>query len=452
MPTLPETMIRLLAPFRPLFSRRVWGHVEVLLAGTILTPGCRTVTAALRVMGLGRSRQFQRYHRVLNRAVWSGRAVSRVLLGLLIQAFAPAGPVVLGVDETLERRRGAKIAAKGIYRDPVRSSRSHFVKASGLRWVCLMLLVPIPWAGRVWALPFLTALAPSERYDRERRRRHKPLTTWAGQLLLLVRRWLPRRALVVVADSTYACLELLDRCQRLARPITVVTRLRLDAALYAPAPPRRPGQIGRPRLKGQRLPTLAARVIDPRTRWRAVTVANWYGRGACRIEVASATAVWYHTGLPPVPLRWVLIRDPLGRFEPQALLCTDVTTTPDQILAWFVRRWPVEVTFQEARRHLGLETQRQWSEPAIRRTTPALLGLFSVVILLAHERMRHGAGRVRQAVWYPKDHATFADALALVRADLWAHLTIRPSSASADMVKVPRAILQRLTDTLCYAP
>ena len=200
MPTLPETMIRLLAPFRPLLSRRVWGHVEVLLAGTILTPGCRTVTAALRVMGLGRSRQFQRYHRVLNRAVWSGRAASRVLLGLLIQAFVPAGPVVLGVDETLERRRGAKIAAKGIYRDPVRSSRSHFVKASGLRWVCLMLLVPIPWAGRVWALPFLTALAPSERYDRERRRRHKPLTTWAGQLLLLVRRWLPRRALVVVAD------------------------------------------------------------------------------------------------------------------------------------------------------------------------------------------------------------------------------------------------------------
>jgi hypothetical protein len=444
-------MIRLLAPFRPLFSRRVWMHVEVLLAGTILTPGRRTVTAALRVMGLGQSRQFQRYHRVLSRAVWSGRAVSRVLLGLLLQAFVPTGPVVLGMDETLERRRGAKIAAKGIYRDPVRSSHSHFVKASALRWVCLMLLVPIPWAGRVWALPFLTALAPSERYNRDRGRRHKPLTTWAWQLLLLVRRWLPERGLVVVADSTYACLEFLARCQRLARPITVITRLRLDAALYDPAPSRRPGQIGRPRLKGRRLPPLAARVIDPRTRWRTVTVASWYGRASRQVEIAADTAVWYHTGLPPVPLRWVLIRDPLGRFEPQALLCTDVTATPDQILAWFVRRWQVEVTFEEARCHLGIETQRQWSEPAIRRTTPALLGLFSFVVLLAHERMRHGAGPVRQAGWYPKDHATFADALALGRADLWAHLTFRLSSAGVDTVKVPRAVLQHLTDTLCYA-
>src|SRR5215216_7445219 len=204
MPTLPETMIRLLAPFRPLFSRRVWGHVEVLLAGTILTPGCRTVTAALRVMGLGRSRQFQRYHRVLNRAVWSGRAVSRVLLGLLIQAFAPAGPVVLGVDETLERRRGAKIAAKGIYRDPVRSSRSHFVKASGLRWVCLMLLARIPWVDRVWALPFLTVLAPSERYYQGQDRRPQSLLDRARQMVRLVRRWLPTRELVVVGDSTYA--------------------------------------------------------------------------------------------------------------------------------------------------------------------------------------------------------------------------------------------------------
>src|SRR5215216_940107 len=450
MPTLPETMIRLLAPFRPLFSRRVWGHVEVLLAGTILTPGCRTVTAALRVMGLGRSRQFQRYHRVLNRAVWSGRAASRVLLGLLIQAFVPAGPVVLGVDETLERRRGAKIAAKGIYRDPVRSSRSHFVKASGLRWVCLMLLVPIPWAGRVWALPFLAALAPSERYDRERRRRHKPLTTWAGQLLLLVRRWLPRRALVVVADSTYACLELLDRCQRLARPITVVTRLRLDAALYAPAPPRRPGQIGRPRLKGERLPTPAATAADPATEWAPAPVAAWYRRGPRAVGIVTDTAVWYHAGLPPVPVRWVLIRDPLGTFAPQALLCTDPAATPEQILGWFVQRWQLEVTFEEARRHLGVETQRQWSDRAIRRATPALLGLFSLVTLLARPHLA-AAPRVRRAAWYRKPCPTFADALAVVRRQLWGHAAFRTSDRGGDVVKVPRAVIERLTEALCYA-
>jgi len=154
MHTLPPAMILLLRSFAPLFSRRVWKHVEVLLTGTILAPAQRTVTAVLRVMGLGACPHFQRYHRVLNRDQWSSLAVSRVLLGLLVTTFAPQGPLVVGVDETVERRRGAKIAAKGIYRDAVRSSHSHFVKASGLRWICLMLLVPIPWAKRVWALPF----------------------------------------------------------------------------------------------------------------------------------------------------------------------------------------------------------------------------------------------------------------------------------------------------------
>ena len=451
MPTLPDAMIRLLLPFGRLFSKRVWGHVQVLVAGALLTPGRRTVAAALRVMGLGRTPHFQRYHRVLNRAAWSGQAVSRVLFGLLVQTFVPDGPLVLGLDETLERRRGAKIAAKGIYRDPVRSSHSHFVKASGLRWVCLMLLVPIPWAARAWALPFLTALAPSERYHQERGKPHKTLTDWGRQLLFLVRRWWPERALVVVADSTYACLTLLARCRALPNPITVVTRLRLDAALYAPAPPRRPGQIGRPRLKGRRLPTLAARVRDPDTRWAAITVRNWYGAGERAVEVASGTAVWYHTGLPPVPLRWVLIRDPQTGFAPQALLCTDPTADPAQVLAWFVLRWQLEVTFQEARRHLGVETQRQWSELAIRRTTPALLGLFSLVTLYAHQRFSHAPSGVRQVAWQAKAHPTFADALALVRQDLWARGTFRVSPTDGDVVKVPRSLLDRLTDTLCYA-
>jgi hypothetical protein len=269
------------------FSRRVWRYARVLAAGALLTPGKRTVAAALRVTGLSSIRRFERYHRVLNRARWSGLAVSRILLSLLVAAFVPDGPIVVGVDETIERRRGAKIAAKGIYRDAVRSSRSHFVKASGLRWVSLMLLVPIPWAGRVWALPFLTALAPSERSDAERQRRHKTLPDWARQLLLAVRRWQPDRAIVAVADSSYAALEFLAACRSWANPVTVVTRLCLDAALYEPAPPRQPGQVGRPRRKGQRLPTLAAVAADPKTVWTSVTVADWYGQGERIVDVAS---------------------------------------------------------------------------------------------------------------------------------------------------------------------
>ena len=411
---LPPAMHPTIAPFVPLFSRRVWCHTQVLLVGAILAPGLRTVAAILRVMGLSRCRRFQRYHRVLNRAVWSSRAVSRVLLGVLVAAFAPTGPIVMGIDDTLERRWGKKIAAKGVYRDAVRSSKGFFVKCSGLRWVCLMLLVPIPWAKRVWALPFLTVLAPSERYHRERGRRHKKLTDWARQMIGQVRRWLPERQIVVVADSGYAVLDLLARCAGLRDPVTVVTRLRLDAALYEPAPPRVPGTRGRPRLKGQRLPTLVSRLADPTTVWTTVTLPAWYGEGPRPVEVVSETAVWYHSGLPPVPLRWVLIRDPAGAFDPRALLCTDVTAEPGQLLEWFVQRWQMEVTQEEVRRHLGVETQRQWSEPAIRRTTPALLGLFSVVALLAHPPMLADPTPMRQAAWYPKHNPTFADALALV--------------------------------------
>src|SRR5215207_8021917 len=451
MPTLPPAILHLLAPFAPCFSRRVWPHALVLLAGAILAPGKRTVTAALRVMGLAHDRGFGRYHRVLNRARWSGLDVGRVLLELLVAVFVPEGRLVIGVDETLERRRGKKIALKGIYRDAARSSHEHFVKASGLRWVCLMLLVPVPWARRVWALPFLTALAPSERYDREHGRCHKTLTEWAGQLLLVVRRWWPDRPIVAVADRTYAALEFLAGCRRAKpTPITVVTRLRLDAALYEPAPPRRPRQTGRPRLKGQRLPGLAAVATAPTTAWTGVTVAEWYGAGERAVDLASGTAVWYHSGLPPVPLRWVLVRDPRGRFATQALLCTDLVVSPAQILAWFVQRWQLEVTFEEARRHLGLETQRQWSAAAIRRTTPVLLGLFSLITLLAHRQLPGPACIIRQATWYPKRDPTFADALALVRRDIWQHHAFSTSPCTGEIVELPRTVVERLTETLCY--
>jgi DDE superfamily endonuclease len=446
-------MVQALAPFAPLFSKRVFRHAQVLLIGAILAPGRRTVSSALRAMGLNQEKRFHRYHRVLSRASWSSREVSCVLLGLLVKVFVPEGePLVVGIDETLERRWGKKISAKGVYRDPVRSTHQYFVKASGLRWACVMLLVEIPWASRVWALPFLSALAPSERYAAKRGRRHKKITEWAWQLLLVLRRWYPEREIVAVADRAYASLKLLDRCRKLSNPITFITRLRLDAALYEPAPPRKPGQIGRPRLKGERLPNLSEVAEDPATVWKLTTIANWYGESERTVEIASQTAVWYSTGLPAVPVRWVLIRDPRGEFKAQALLCTDLQADPEKILSWFVMRWQLEVTFQEVRRHLGFETQRQWSELAIRRTTPALLGLFSVITLFAHRQMTQATGAFRQVAWYRKTHPTFADALALVRKELWAQeQTFHGSPWEADTVKVPRAFVERLTDAVCYA-
>jgi len=451
MRNLPLTIIHVLRQFEAVFSERVWDYAKVLLVGAILAPGIRTVTGALRVLGLHNETQFQNYHRVLNRAKWSSRALSRILLRLLIRTFVPNdAPIVVGLDEHLERRRGAKIAAKGIYRDAVRSSKSFFVKSSGLRWVSMMLLTPIPWAKRVWALPFLTVLAPSQRYHQQRGKRQKTLPDHARQMIKQLRRWLPNRTVVVVADSTYAVIELLAACVRLPQAVTVVTRLRLDAALYNPAPERTPGTRGAPRKKGARQVTLAKRLVAPETLWEEVTVA-WYGGGTRVVELATGTAVWYHAGKPTVPLRWVLIRDPLGEFKAQALLCTELDTTPHQIVEWFVMRWQLEVTFEEARAHLGVETQRQWSELAIGRTTPALLGLFALVTVLAHGLLEDQELPARSAAWYRKPLPTFSDTLALVRRELWPVTISSTSPAQPDMVEIPRVLFERLTDTLAFA-
>jgi hypothetical protein len=235
-----------LRPFAPCFTAAVWRHVLVLVAGALLAPGRRTVTAALRVTGLERSAGFAVHHRVLSAARWSARAVAHRLLLVLVATLVPDGPVVVGIDDTIERRWGTQIRARGIYRDPVRSSRGHFVKASGLRWLCLMVMAPMPWGG-VWGLPFLTVLAPSERSARVRGRRHKKLTAWARQALLQTARWLPGRRVVAVADSSFSVIELL---RVVGRCLCMVTRLRLDAGLYEPAPARKPGTKGRPRVKG----------------------------------------------------------------------------------------------------------------------------------------------------------------------------------------------------------
>jgi hypothetical protein len=450
MLSLPIAFSSAIGVFAPVFSRPVWQHVKVLLTGAVLAPGPRTVTAILRIMGRSAAPDFQTSHRVLNRAVWSPLTASRLLLRLLVAVFVPRGVVVCGLDDTIERRRGDQIAAKGIYRDPVRSSHTHVVKASGLRWLACMVLVPLTWADRVWALPFLTALCPSERFYAQRGRRHQPLTARAWQLMRLVVRWLPGREIVFVADSSFAALELLNQVQTLPRG-SVITRLRLDAALYDPPPPRTPRTQGRPRLKGKRRPTLEAVLTAERTQWSTVIVEQWYGEGPRDVEIATDTAVWYHTGKPPVAIRWVLIRDPQEDFKPQALLSTNLEYTPAQMLTWFVRRWTMEVTFEEARAHLGMETQRQWNDRAIARTTPALLSLYTIITLTAQLLLEKGVTCVRSTAWYRKTRPTFADALALVRRQLWEHLHFSTSQQETDLIKIPRALFERFTEALCYA-
>ena len=452
MLTLPDVIVPILSPFATLFTNPTWQKAQLLLVGAILTPGQRTVAAALRVMGRSNQDDYARYHEVLNRAVWSPREGARILLMLLLRHLDRGdSPLVFGIDETLERRRGAKISARGIYRDAVRSSRQQLVKSSGLRWISLMWLGPVPWAGRYWALPVLTVLAPSSRYHQQQGRRHKKITDWARQMIMQLRRWLPHRPIVLVGDNGYAVLDLLHCCQSLREPVTLIARLRLDAALYAPAPPRQPGQNGRPPLKGPRRPSLKTFLERADVAWETAAVA-WYDGTTRIVELTSQTAVWYRSGKPAVTIRWVLIRDPQGAFDPQALLCTDPAADPTQIIQWFVLRWQLEVTFQEVRTHLGVETQRQWSDLAIARTTPVLLGLFSWTTLAAHLLQQEHPITQRTAAWYDKPSPTFVDAIALVRRHLWlASEGFSLSAVSTDTQELPASLYHRMVDSLAYA-
>ena len=432
MPPLPSEFLAVIIPYAGLFCRRVFAHVQLLVAGALLAPGKRTITSVLRIVGLSQERHFHKYHRVLSHAHWSARQAARVLLGQLVAVFVPSGPVVIGLDETLERRWGKRIGALGLYRDAVRSSKDYLVKCSGLRWMSAMLLVPIPWVGRVWALPFLTALAPSAKWSQAQGRPHKTLSDWARQLLLQVHRWLPGRQVIAVGDSSYAVLELLAA----VRPyVTLITRLRLDAALYAPAPQRQPGQRGRPRLTGARLPLLHLLAAQAERNWQQLLLPVDARGRVQRVEVTTDTALWYHRGKAPVPIRWVVVRR--GQ-ELSAFLSTDLALEAAAIVGYFAQRWAVEVTFSQVRAHLGVESQRQWSERAIARTTPVLLGLFSLVTLLAQRLHERGLLRCQRSAWYSKHSLTFSDTIAAVRRYLWAAPFFATSAADPSYVKIPR--------------
>ena len=426
---LPPEFSEIISVFSPLFSKKIFERAGQLLLGTILTHGKRTVCGVLRTLGLQNIRNWDIYHRVLSRAKWNPLHCSRVLLGLLIKRFISSNTLVLGMDETLERRWGPQIKARGIYRDAVRSSKNHFVKCSGLRWISTMLLARIPWVNQIWALPFLTVLAPSERYHEKRGKQHKTISDWARQICLLLKRWLPDFQIIMLGDGSYAVMELLAA----SRPyLTWITRFRIDAALYDFPPPYREGQLGRPPIKGDKQSSLEQRLTDPNTQWQQVRFSHWYGEENRLIQITSGTAIWYRGGKPAVPLRWVLIRDPEDNLEPIAIHATDVNLAPIEIVRHYLKRWRVEVTFEEVRAHLGVETQRQWSDLSIARTTPVLMALFSIVTLWADTLHTMQKLTVFQTAWYQKPYPTFSDAVASVRYRIWRYRLFLHSNQNQD--------------------
>jgi DDE superfamily endonuclease len=443
----PE-VVGLLQVFAVVFTRPAFAHALVLLYGAILAPGRRTVAAALRAVGLRDERHFTSYHRVLNRAAWSPLRLSRLLLQLIVTTLLPPhAPVILVVDCTLVRRTGRRIVWKGRFHDSVRSRPGHVATSEGSHWLCLAVLVPVPWSRRPWALPFLSIPTLTPATSAKLGRRHRTTPEYADVLLRLVRRRQSEREIVVVGDSAFAVVELGHTCR--VRGMRLISRLVLNAQLYDPVPPRPASTPGVKPSEGPRQPELSQRLTDSMTVWTTCEVA-WYGRRPATIELATGTALWHTDGSAPLPLRWVLVRNVPGHRPPPALFCTDPTITAEHLLARYVDRWHIETTFEEVRAHLGLETQREWSTRAVGRAVPCLLGLFSVAVLLA-QVLHPEHLPTRRAAWYAKPEATFIDALAAVRRHLWAS----QNQPSLDAHAVPANSASRAADLLieaaCYA-
>jgi hypothetical protein len=446
--SLPNPIIQVLLHFRPAFTRPTWDKALVLVVGTILARGRRTVTAALKQMGLHNDADFTLFHQVLNRASWSCLQLSCLLLQLLVSTFVGAGGIVeIVIDETLERRWGRKITKRGHYRDGVQSSKEQSVSTSGLRWVVMMLVVQVPWTQRAWALPFFSVLATTPKVSEQLGKAHKTVGEIAQQMVMMVRRWLPDTPISLVGDTAYSILELGLCCAK--HNVTLIAPMRWDSSLHESAPPRKKGTIGRPRVKGAALPKLSSVLADPKTEWVRVRVC-WYDGSEQELELASGTAVWYRIGSPVLPVRWVLTHDPQGGREPRAYFCTDQSLSAVEVVSRFIKRWTVEVTFEESRAHLGVETQRQWSDLAIERSTPCLLGMFSLVALFGKALHPDGKVPVQRTAWYDKREATFSDVLAEVRRYLWGNFTFQTSPTDPDVCLVPRSHVERLAYAVCY--
>ena len=416
MQTLPEPIVSIIRSFSSLFSRSVFTHAFELVVGAILSRGKRTVTSALRMVGRDQDQKFPEYHYVLSCAKWSSLNAASILLGLLTHIIPDNEALTFVVDDTVERRSGKKIKAKGCYRDAVRSSQKLVVNCFGLKWLSLTLLMRFPWCKRRWALPVLTLLQRPEKTDKASGKRHKTSVDWTVQLVRLLRRWVPTRDMFLVGDGAFASIFLCATC--IKNRVTFISRLKLNACLYDLPPERQLGTKGRRRLKGDRLRPIKEILGLNELPWKSVEL-TWYSGRKKRFEILSFTCMWAPDGCNALPILCVLVRDPEGKILPVPLLCTNVLVTAEQVIEMYVERWNIEVTFEEMRAHMGLETQRQWSDGAIARTTPALMGIFSMVCLMAHRMMKDNKIPIAETAWYCKENASFSDVLTFVRQAIW---------------------------------
>jgi hypothetical protein len=445
MDSLSYNILSVLLPFSVLFSKPSWKKALTLLLGTLLCTGKRTVCSALRAMGLECEASFSKYHHLLNRTEWSSLRAAKILLFMLLVFVDYKHPLVLLIDETLERRRGKKIKAKGYYRDAVRSSKSKVVNAMGLKWLVMAISLKSPMMKRALALPFFSVLEPSKKCDAAGKNRHKTSLRWTSQMILQVRRWVGKaRLLILVGDGGFAAGQLALDCIRYG--VTLVSRLKMNAALFDFPAEKRPGQRGRTAKKGVKLKNFKQMLSLEGLPWKEMEVIS-YGGEKRIARVISNTCMWGADGVTPIPIRWVLVVDPTGKLDPLPLMSTDPLMTAERMVELFVDRWGLEVTFEETREHLGVETQRQWSDRAIARSTPVLMGLYSCVCLMANRLSRVNLLKVETTAWHKKEHVTFSDMLRAVRMAIWRdNLISRKGKIASSVESLSPEILDWMDD------
>lgn len=413
---LSPDILSFILPFAVLFSTQSWHNAQTLLCGAILCKGKRTICAILRTLGLQNEPGFSKYHRLLNYVGWSALKGASILFKILLKCVPKGSRPVIFIDETLERRKGKKIKEKGLYRDAVASTKSNVVNAYGLKWLVMSLSVRFSFVKRTFALPFFTVLEPSSRCNQQQKKRHKTTMNWACQMVKQVIRWIPQIPFILVGDGGFATGELAWTC--LSHQITLISRLKMNARLFDFPPEVMPGKRGRRAKKGNRFANFTQMLEIQDLGWQEAEVMG-YGGQKKAVCYLTNTSLWGVDGYEPVPIRWVLVIDPAGQLAPLPLMSTDINLSAEEIIALYIERWSIEVTFQEVREHLGVETQRQWSEKAIQRTTPVLMGLYSLVCLMANQMGKAQTIDAESTAWYHKEVATFADLLKMVRKQLW---------------------------------
>lgn len=434
----------LLLSFSSAFSRPTFETFRTLVHGAILAPGRRTITGILRASGEMATKHFSTYHRFLSNPCWNSWKLSWILMELVL-LLVPTGVVRLIVDDTTCRRWGPKVFEKGCHRDAVRSTKSHTILCFGHKWVTLSVLVTLPFTKRPWALPIAALLYRKRSKDENDERRHRTLEDLAKILIYRTVRRFRDRTFEVIGDGGYGSNDFSNGCHQLG--VELVARLRIDSVLYDKPKPRVKGQRGRPAKKGKRQPAFKDRVTQSKEDdWTYGEVA-WYAGKKKAVRWLTGLGLRYKPKTTLPQIRWVVVQDvTTGHWE--CFFSTDITASPDYIIEGYVTRWALEVTYQEVREHLGLETSKNWCQNSVERTVPCLLGLFTLVTLCFEKICQTSTPQPRQSAWYHKADLTFSDAMLAVRKMLWTRLIFHDSPKSGGIMKIDKSRWEFLSERL----